>query len=124
MTTTAQRYLTDAQIAGYHRDGYLAVPRLIDADRVAAPAQLRQAAISRDRVQPRPQRDAVLTVPKGAVCRDQGQLQGILGGLAATEHVRAKGQDARRVAVVDLLERRGLAAAHAGDQLVVGLPQD
>src|SRR5438132_267650 len=31
MTTTAQRYLTDEQIAGYHRDGYLAVPRLIDA---------------------------------------------------------------------------------------------
>src|SRR5205814_217043 len=35
MTTTAQRYLTDEQIAGYHRDGYLAVPRLIDAERVA-----------------------------------------------------------------------------------------
>src|SRR5213594_1998939 len=30
-TTTAQRYLTDAQIASYHRDGYLALPRRSDA---------------------------------------------------------------------------------------------
>src|SRR5438105_11124331 len=44
MTTTAQRHLTDAQIAGYHRDGYLAVPRLIDADRVEALRRLTNAS--------------------------------------------------------------------------------
>src|SRR2546428_1486422 len=49
MTTTAQRYLTDAQIAGYHRDGYLAVPRLIDKDRVEALRRLTAAFVERSR---------------------------------------------------------------------------
>src|SRR5438270_1427733 len=49
MTTTAQRYLTDAQIAGYHRDGYLAVPRLIDADRIAARRRLTAACLASSR---------------------------------------------------------------------------
>ena len=49
MTTTAQRYLTDAQIAGYHRDGYLVVPRLIDADRVEALRRLTDAFVERAR---------------------------------------------------------------------------
>src|SRR2546427_691593 len=49
MTTTAQRHLTDAQIAGYHRDGYLAVPRLIDADRVEALRRLTNAFVERAR---------------------------------------------------------------------------
>ena len=49
MTTTAQRHLTDAQIAGYHRDGYLAVPRLIDADRVEALRRLTAAFVEHSR---------------------------------------------------------------------------
>src|SRR6266550_1705763 len=49
MTTTAQRYLTDAQIAGYHRDGYLAVPRLIETDRVEALRRLTDAFVERAR---------------------------------------------------------------------------
>src|SRR2546427_12078506 len=49
MTTTAQRHLTDAQIAGYHRDGYLAVPRLIDAERVEALRRLTDAFVERSR---------------------------------------------------------------------------
>ena len=49
MTTTAQRYLTDEQIAGYHRDGYLAVPRLIDAERVAELRRLTDAFVERSR---------------------------------------------------------------------------
>src|SRR5260370_40936578 len=49
MTTTAQRYLTDAQIAGYHRDGYLALPRLIDAERVEALRRLTDAFVERAR---------------------------------------------------------------------------
>ena len=48
-TTTAQRYLTDAQIASYHRDGYLALPRLIDADRVTALRRLTDAFVERSR---------------------------------------------------------------------------
>src|SRR5262249_51191403 len=45
MSTTAakprtRRYLTDEQIASYRRDGYLAVPRLIDGERIA---ELRRA---------------------------------------------------------------------------------
>ncbi len=34
MTTTALRYLTQEQIASYHRDGYLAVPAVIDPSRI------------------------------------------------------------------------------------------
>src|SRR5438093_3745215 len=49
MTTTAQRHLTDAQIAGYHRDGYLAVPRLIETDRVEALRRLTDAFVERAR---------------------------------------------------------------------------
>jgi ectoine hydroxylase len=49
MTTTAQRYLTDEQIASYHRDGYLAVPRLIDAERVEALRRLTDAFVERSR---------------------------------------------------------------------------
>src|SRR5256885_14707332 len=49
MTTTAQRYLTDEQIASYQRDGYLAVPRLIDAERVEALRRLTDAFVERSR---------------------------------------------------------------------------
>jgi ectoine hydroxylase len=47
MTTTAQRYLTDAQIASYHRDGYLAVPRLIEPERIEALRRLTDAFVER-----------------------------------------------------------------------------
>jgi len=49
MTTTAQRYLTDEQIAGYHRDGYLAVPRLIDVERVAELRRVTDVFVERSR---------------------------------------------------------------------------
>ena len=49
MTTTAQRCLTDEQIAGYHRDGYLAVPRLIDAERVAELRRVTDVFVERSR---------------------------------------------------------------------------
>ena len=47
--TTAQRYLTDEQIAAYHRDGYVAVPRLIPGDRVAALRRLTDEFVERSR---------------------------------------------------------------------------
>jgi ectoine hydroxylase len=49
MPTTAQRNLTDAQIASYHRDGYLAVPRLIEAERLEALRRLTEAFVERSR---------------------------------------------------------------------------
>jgi ectoine hydroxylase-related dioxygenase (phytanoyl-CoA dioxygenase family) len=46
-TTSAQRHLTDEQIASYRRDGYLAVPRVIDAERVQALGRLTEAFVER-----------------------------------------------------------------------------
>jgi len=48
-TTTAPRYLSDDQVASYHRDGYLAVPRLIDAEPVAALRKVTDAFVDRSR---------------------------------------------------------------------------
>ena len=51
-TTTTTRYLTDEQIASYQREGYLALPRFLDADaRRGAPARDRRVrrALARDR---------------------------------------------------------------------------
>ena len=52
MTTTivtTQRYLTEEQIASYHREGYLAIPRLIDAERVGALRRVTEAFVERSR---------------------------------------------------------------------------
>jgi len=48
-TTIAQRHLTDEQIASYRRDGYLAVPRVIDAEAVAALRRVTDAFVERSR---------------------------------------------------------------------------
>ena len=48
-TTTTQRHLTDGQIASYRRDGYLAVRRVIDAERVQALRRLTEAFVERSR---------------------------------------------------------------------------
>jgi ectoine hydroxylase-related dioxygenase (phytanoyl-CoA dioxygenase family) len=47
--TSSQRYLTDAQIASYQRDGYLALPRFLDADRVEALRRVTDAFVERSR---------------------------------------------------------------------------
>ena len=47
--TTTRRYLTDEQVASYHRGGYLAVPRLIDLDRVEALRRVTEAFVERSR---------------------------------------------------------------------------
>src|SRR5262249_39648787 len=46
-TTIAQRYLTEEQIASYRRDGYLAVPGVIDAERVQALRRVTEAFVER-----------------------------------------------------------------------------
>ena len=48
-TTTTQRHLTDGQIASYRRDGYLAVRRVIDAERVQTLRRLTEAFVERSR---------------------------------------------------------------------------
>jgi ectoine hydroxylase-related dioxygenase (phytanoyl-CoA dioxygenase family) len=49
ITATAPRYLTDEQVASYQREGYLAVPRLIDAERVEALRRVTDAFVERSR---------------------------------------------------------------------------
>lgn len=48
-TTVTTRHLTDAQIAGYHRDGYVAVPSLLDAAQVAALRRVTDTFLERSR---------------------------------------------------------------------------
>jgi hypothetical protein len=71
---------------------------------LAARAQLRQAAVARDRVQPRPQRTVAPTAAKRLVCRHERQLQRILAPVAAPQHVHAEAQQRRTVTIENLLE--------------------
>jgi hypothetical protein len=48
-TTIAQRFLTEEQIASYRQDGYLAVPGVIDAERVQALRRVTEAFVERSR---------------------------------------------------------------------------
>jgi ectoine hydroxylase-related dioxygenase (phytanoyl-CoA dioxygenase family) len=48
-STKTARFLTDDQIAGYHRDGYLAIPRLIDPERIDALRRVTDAFVERSR---------------------------------------------------------------------------
>jgi ectoine hydroxylase-related dioxygenase (phytanoyl-CoA dioxygenase family) len=48
-TTLATRYLTEEQIASYHRDGYLAVPSLLDGETVSALRRVTDAFVDRAR---------------------------------------------------------------------------
>jgi ectoine hydroxylase-related dioxygenase (phytanoyl-CoA dioxygenase family) len=48
-TTATTRHLTDEQVASYHRDGYIAVPGVIDAERVAALRRVTDAFVERSR---------------------------------------------------------------------------
>ena len=47
--TTTKRYLTDEQIASYQREGYLALPRFIDPERVEALRRVTDAFVERSR---------------------------------------------------------------------------
>ena len=71
---------------------------------LAASAQLRQAAVARDRVQPRPQRTVAPTAAKRLVCRDERQLQRVLAPLAASQHARAEAEQRGTVTIENLLE--------------------
>jgi ectoine hydroxylase-related dioxygenase (phytanoyl-CoA dioxygenase family) len=47
--TAAGRYLTDEQIASYHRDGYVAVPRVLDAEQVQSLRRVTEDFVERSR---------------------------------------------------------------------------
>ena len=48
-TTLGTRVLTDEQIASYHRDGFVAVPRLLDDEQVAHLRRVTEAFVERSR---------------------------------------------------------------------------
>ena len=48
-TTLGARFLSDEQIAGYHRDGYVAVPRLLDEAQVVALGRVTDTFVERSR---------------------------------------------------------------------------
>ncbi len=87
---------------------------------LVAGAQHGQAAVARDREQPRLEGDlAVAAALEVAVGRGEGVLDGVLGLLARAEHVAAEGQDPRAVALEGDLEGRVAAAPDLGDEPVV-----
>src|SRR2546421_143938 len=49
MATTTGRYLTEEQLAGYHADGYLVLPRVIDMADVQALRRVTDAFVERSR---------------------------------------------------------------------------
>ena len=49
MTAVTRRYLTDEQVASYHRDGYVAVRRLIDGAQVDALRRVTERFVERSR---------------------------------------------------------------------------
>jgi len=48
-TTLGMRALTDEQIAGYHRNGYVALPRVLDAEQVVALRRVTETFVDRSR---------------------------------------------------------------------------
>lgn len=88
---------------------------------VVAGADLGQASVARDRVQPGPQHDLIRALAHRPVGGHQSQLKRILGRFAAAEHVRAEREQATRVAVVDLFERSLNPSADRHHQLLIGL---
>ncbi len=96
----------------------------IRADGIAPGAQLRQAAIARDRVQPGPQRDVALPTTQRPIRGDEGQLQRVLRRLATPEHLRAKREQAASISIVNRLESGLVSGTHLRDQVVVSLTHE
>jgi hypothetical protein len=87
---------------------------------LATGAQLRQAAIARDRIQPRPQRTVTATATKRLVCRHQRQLQRVLAPLPASQHMHTEAEQRRTVTIENLLERLIVAGPDPRHKLLVG----
>jgi hypothetical protein len=94
---------------------------VVEIEGVAARAQLGQAAVASDRVQPGPQGNLAIAATQCPVRGDKGHLQRILGGLFAAEHVHAEREQAAGISIVDSFESVAFAGPHLGDQVLVRL---
>src|SRR5829696_424828 len=87
---------------------------------LTARAQHRYAAIARDRVQPRLERDiALITALKVLVCRGEGVLHRVLRLLAESDHVAAEREDSGAVPLEDHLERALVPAPYLLDEPLI-----
>ncbi len=98
--------------------------RTLDDDRVAADelavgAQLREATVAGDRVQPWAQRVGAPAAAERLVRRGECQLQRVLSPFATSQHVHAEAEQAGPVPVDNLLERAVVARANERDELLV-----
>ncbi|HEV3390517.1 MAG TPA: hypothetical protein VG057_15965 [Solirubrobacteraceae bacterium] len=90
---------------------------------VAASAELRQAAVPRDRIEPGPERHFAVAPSQCPERRDEGQLKRILGRLAVPQHVHAEREYAASVSIVDRLERGIIPGAQARYEKLVSFAQ-
>ena len=84
-------------------------------------AQVVEAAVAGDPVEPGAQVDLALVAQHRFVGVDEDLLQHVLGVLGGAEHLPAEAEQATLVAVDDRLEGAGVAAARHRDQLRVAL---
>ena len=101
-------------------EGWMIELDVIRGEEITAGAQLRQASVARDRVQPWPERNIVRARLQCPIGGHERQLQRVLGRLAIPQHMRAEREHPTGVAVVDVLEGGMVAGANAGHQVVVG----
>ena len=87
---------------------------------LAAGAQHREAAVARDRVEPRPELDLRSAAHEVAVGGHERVLDRVLRLVGRGQHVAAEREDAAVVAVIDRLEGRLAPAAHERDEPLVG----
>jgi hypothetical protein len=102
-----------------------AVVALEDVHRVLAGgaglAQVVEAAVARDAVEPGAGVDRTVVAQQGVVGGGEHLLEHVLGVLLGGEHVAAEGKQARLVALHEGIERAVVAGSHQRDQLLVAL---
>ncbi len=98
------------------------IEHALAADRFSPGTQLRDAAIARDRIQPRPQRDLPLAAaPQRPIRSHERELQRVLRRVPVAEQMQAERQHSGGVAIVDRLEREAVSSSHPRNQLLVAL---
>ena len=83
-------------------------------------AELVDAAVVRDAIEPGPQRQLAVVGPQPRVRADEDVLEGILGVLAVRKHLPRVGEQTLAVAIVDDPEGVFLAGAKQRHELLVG----
>jgi hypothetical protein len=96
--------------------------RAIDEFEVAghrpmARADLGKATVASDGVKPRAQANASVSTSEGPVCRDEGQLNGVLGFLPASERAGTEGEHAATMTIVDSRKSSVVTCSHLSDQI-------